>query len=168
MAALMNTYSPKDVTVSWFAKGFPGLKVVGLNQDSMIRLRRNGDITGRTIGAYGESSVTRLADETGTVEIELMQTSPTNLMFSGVFNAYQSGSYEQLATFVGDIVISDPSGSVLAYAAGCVPQSFPEVDLSGTDQSSRVWTFSAHKISFTAVPGQLGATLNDIQNLLSL
>lgn len=164
----LGLYSPKDVTVSWYAKGMPGIKIVGLNQDSMVRFRRDGDISVRSKGAYGETSLTRLADKAGTVEIELMQMSPTNAMFSAAFNAFQNADYSLASTFVGNIVVTDPSGSIFAYGIGCAPQSYPEVGASGTDAETRIWTFNAHTVEFASLPGQLGATLNDINNLFSL
>lgn len=161
-------YSPKDVTVSWYAKGMPGIKIVGLNQDSMVRFRRDGDISVRSKGAYGETSLTRLADKAGTVEIELMQMSPTNVMFAAAFNAFQNSDYAKANQFVGNIFVSDPSGSIIAAGLGCAPQSYPEIGATGTDTETRIWTFNAHAIEFASLPGQLGATIDDINELLSL
>lgn len=159
------TYDPKSVNITWAAKAFGAYNIVGLDQDSFITLSRNNQLTTRTVGAKGESSITRIADRTGTVSISLLQTSPSNIWLGTVSNAMEVLPYEQFDICVGDILISDPSGSVLCWAKGAVLQSNPEVTLGGTDQNSRTWEFSCEELIYTAVPGSLGTAATALASI---
>jgi hypothetical protein len=159
------TFSPKDVNITWAAKAFGAYNLVGLDQDSFITLSRNNQLTTRTVGAKGESSITRIADRTGTVSISLMQTSPSNVWLGTVSNAMEVSDYSTFEIFIGDILVSDPSGSVLCWAKGATLQSNPEVTLGGTDQNSRTWEFNCEELIYTAVPGSLGTAASALASL---
>lgn len=139
---MLPVYSPKDVAIS-----FNGIAITGVAPDSFVRLRRNSDLLGETVGAAGELSLTKIADRTGEVEIELMQTSGSNLLLSAVALATENGG----PVTVGVLMIQDPSGSVLATALNAYLKSLPEVEL-GADQNSKTWTFGCEVLEYTSTP----------------
>lgn len=141
--ALFAEYSPKDVVVSW-----NGINITGFAEDSFIRLSRNSDLVERVVGAGGDVSLTKIADRTGTVEIELMQTSPTNALLSAFAVAQESiVGLDGISNFS----IVDPSGSVLAVAINAWLEAYPDVDL-GSGQTSRTWTFGCERLEYIQAP----------------
>lgn len=139
---MLPAYSPKDVAIS-----FNGIAITGFAPDSFVRLRRNSALLGETVGAAGELSLTKIADRTGEVEIELMQTSASNLLLSAIALATENGG----PVTVGVLMIQDPSGSVLATALNAYMKSFPEVEL-GAEQNSKTWTFGCEVLEYTSTP----------------
>lgn len=139
---MLPSYSPKDVHIS-----FDGVAITGFAPDSFIRMRRNSDLLGETVGSAGELSLTKIADRTGEVEIELMQTAESNLLLSGVAHAIENGG----PITVGVLMIQDPSGSVLGTALNAYIKSHPEVEL-GSDQNSKTWIFGCEVLEYTSTP----------------
>lgn len=151
---MLTAYSPKDVAIS-----FNGLAIQGFAPDSFVRLRRNSDLLNETVGAAGELSLTKIADRTGEVEIELLQTAESNRILSAVAIATENGG----PITVGVLMIQDPSGSVLAIALNAYLKSLPEIEL-GTEQNSKTWTFGCETLEYTSLPagfaeGFTGTTL---------
>ncbi len=72
-------YSPKDVVCSW-----NGIAIEGFAPDSFLRLQRTSPLVTPVVGAGGQVALTRNADKTGTIEIELIQTSLSNQMLSAI------------------------------------------------------------------------------------
>lgn len=139
---MLPSYSPKDVKVS-----FNGFAITGFAPDSFIRLRRNSDILAETVGSAGELSLTKIADRTGEVEIDLMQTAESNLLLSAVALATENGA----PITVGVLMIQDPSGSVLGTALNAFIKSHPEIEL-GASQNSKTWTFGCEVLEYTSTP----------------
>lgn len=77
--AMYQQYSPKDVVCSW-----NGIAIEGFAPDSFLRLQRTSPLITPVVGAGGQVALTRNADKTGTIEIELMQTSLSNQMLSAI------------------------------------------------------------------------------------
>ena len=136
-------YSPKNVAVS-----FNGIAITGFAPDSFIRARRNQESVLETVGAQGELALTKVADKTGEVELELLQTSESNLGLSGLL--FTSEFVSDLIP-VGEIMITDPSGSCLCVAHNAYIKAPPEIDL-GASQSSRVWKFGCEQLVYVALP----------------
>jgi hypothetical protein len=139
---MLNSYSPKQVNVSW-----QGIAIVGFAEDSMIRISRNEDVLMETVGARGELSLTHNANKTGEIEIELMQTSTSNLALSALLAATELGGDIP----VGQLIIQDPSGSNFTVANNAYLKKAPEVEL-GKEQNSRVWTFGCETLLYTSTP----------------
>lgn len=139
---MLPAYSPKDVNVS-----FNGIAITGFAPDSFIRLSRNSELLGETVGAAGELSLTKIADRTGAIEIELMQTAETNLLLSALALATENGG----PITVGTLMIQDPSGSVLAVALNAYLKAFPDVEL-GADQNTKTWMFGCETLEYTSTP----------------
>lgn len=141
--AFLTTYSPKDVNVS-----FNGIAFSGFAPDSFIRIRRNSEVVLETVGSAGDLALTKVADKTGEIEIEFMQTSESNIALSALLFATEFGGD---VIPVGEIVITDPSGSNLTLAHNAYIKMTPDIDL-GADQNSRVWTFGCEELVFTSTP----------------
>lgn len=140
---MLNSYSPKDVNVS-----FNGIAITGFAPDSFIRVKRNTDVLSEVVGAAGELSLTKIADKTGEIEIELMQTSPSNLALSALLFGTE---WDDAPIPVGEIIIVDPSGSNFTLAHNAYIKMAPDIDL-GAEQTSRVWTFGCESLKYVPVP----------------
>ena len=140
---MLNSYSPRNVNVS-----FQGIAITGFAPESFIRISRNTEILKETVGSAGNLALTHNADKTGTIEIELMQTSESNIALSALLFAFE---FSTDIIPVGQIIIQDPSGSNLTLANNAYLKVAPDVEL-GADQNSRTWTFGCEELVYTAVP----------------
>jgi len=116
-------YASRDVQVS-----FSGQAIEALAPDSFITFSLNSPITETEVGADGQVSISYSPDETGTCTISVQQNSPSDVFLSSILAAQRL----QRKLAVGDIVINDPSGSVLAYLGSAHVQEAPEVSLGST------------------------------------
>lgn len=140
--AMYQQYSPKDVVCSW-----NGIAIEGFAPDSFLRLQRTSPLVTPVVGAGGQVALTRNADKTGTIEIELMQTSLSNQMLSAIQAKQDNMELEE--DISSNFVIYDPSGSVLATGINAWLQELPQVEL-GRDQNSKTWIFGCEKLEYTS------------------
>lgn len=140
--AMYQQYSPKDVVCSW-----NGIAIEGFAPDSFLRLQRTSPLVTPVVGAGGQVALTRNADKTGTIEIELMQTSLSNQMLSAIQAKQDDMELEE--DISSNFVIYDPSGSVLATGINAWLQELPQIEL-GSDQNSKTWIFGCEKLDYTS------------------
>lgn len=140
--AMYQQYSPKDVVCSW-----NGIAIEGFAPDSFLRLQRTSPLITPVVGAGGQVALTRNADKTGTIEIELMQTSLSNQMLSAIQAKQDNTELEE--DISSNFVIYDPSGSVLATGINAWLQELPQIEL-GRDQNSKTWIFGCEKLDYTS------------------
>ena len=140
--AMYQQYSPKDVVCSW-----NGIAIEGFAPDSFLRLQRTSPLVTPVVGAGGQVALTRNADKTGTIEIELMQTSLSNQMLSAI--QAKQDNMELEVDISSNFVIYDPSGSVLATGINAWLQELPQIEL-GRDQNSKTWLFGCEKLDYTS------------------
>ncbi|URY12858.1 hypothetical protein [Shigella phage ESh22] len=140
--AMYQQYSPKDVVCSW-----NGIAIEGFAPDSFLRLQRTSPLVTPVVGAGGQVALTRNADKTGTIEIELMQTSLSNQMLSAIQAKQDDMELEE--DISSNFVIYDPSGSVLATGINAWLQELPQIEL-GRDQNSKTWIFGCEKLDYTS------------------
>lgn len=140
--AMYQQYSPKDVVCSW-----NGIAIEGFAPDSFLRLQRTSPLATPVVGAGGQVALTRNADKTGTIEIELMQTSLSNQMLSAIQAKQDNMELEE--DISSNFVIYDPSGSVLATGINAWLQELPQIEL-GRDQNSKTWIFGCEKLDYTS------------------
>ncbi|ENK5519751.1 DUF3277 family protein, partial [Escherichia coli] len=138
--AMYQQYSPKDVVCSW-----NGIAIEGFAPDSFLRLQRTSPLVTPVVGAGGQVALTRNADKTGTIEIELMQTSLSNQMLSAIQAKQDNMELEE--DISSNFVIYDPSGSVLATGINAWLQELPQIEL-GRDQNSKTWIFGCEKLDY--------------------
>lgn len=143
--SMFQQYSPKDVVCSW-----NGIAITGFAPDSFLRLQRNSDLVTPVVGAGGDVALTRNADKTGTIEIELMQTAESNQYLNALYAKQENMELE--LGIASNFIIYDPSGSVMATGVNAWLQALPDVEL-GADQNSKVWTFGCEKLEIsTTIP----------------
>lgn len=140
--AMYQQYSPKDVVCSW-----NGIAIEGFAPDSFLRLQRTSPLVTPVVGAGGQVALTRNADKTGTIEIELMQTSLSNQMLSAIQAKQDNMELEE--DISSNFVIYDPSGSVLATGINAWLQELPQIEL-GRNQNSKTWIFGCEKLDYTS------------------
>lgn len=140
--AMYQQYSPKDVVCSW-----NGIAIEGFAPDSFLRLQRTSPLVTPVVGAGGQVALTRNADKTGTIAIELMQTSLSNQMLSAIQAKQDNMELEE--DISSNFVIYDPSGSVLATGINAWLQELPQIEL-GRDQNSKTWIFGCEKLDYTS------------------
>lgn len=140
--AMYQQYSPKDVVCSW-----NGIAIEGFAPDSFLRLQRTSPLITPVVGAGGQVALTRNADKTGTIEIELMQTSLSNQMLSAIQAKQDNMELEE--DISSNFIIYDPSGSVLATGINAWLQELPQIEL-GRDQNSKTWIFGCEKLDYTS------------------
>lgn len=135
-------YSPKDVVCSW-----NGIAIEGFAPDSFLRIQRTSPLVSQVVGAGGQVALTRNADKTGSIEIELMQTSPSNLMLSAI-QAKQDAMELEL-DITSNFIIFDPSGSVMATGVNAWLEELPAIEL-GREQNSKVWRFGCERVDYAS------------------
>nr|DAJ98421.1 MAG TPA: Protein of unknown function (DUF3277) [Caudoviricetes sp.] len=140
--AMYQQYSPKDVVCSW-----NGIAIEGFAPDSFLRLQRTSPLVTPVVGAGGQVALTRNADKTGTIEIELMQTSLSNQILSAIQAKQDDMELEE--DISSNFVIYDPSGSVMATGINAWLQELPQVEL-GRDQNSKTWIFGCERLDYTS------------------
>lgn len=140
--AMYQQYSPKDVVCSW-----NGIAIEGFAPDSFLRIQRTSALITPVVGAGGQVALTRNADRTGTIEIELMQTAQSNLLLAAIQAKQDDMELEE--DISSNFVIYDPSGSVLATGVNAWLQELPQVEL-GRDQNSKTWIFGCERLEYTS------------------
>lgn len=147
------TYSPKDVNIAW-----NNLAITGFSEDSFLRLEWNEDIFSEKVGADGILALTKSADLTGSVEIELMATAKSNVLLGAIEKAQRAAT---ASVAYSNFEVSDPSGNVLAVAINAYIKTRPSIDL-GSDQNSKVWVFGCERLEFIDVPAELAGEISSV------
>ena len=137
-------YSAREVIVNW---GFP---FDGFSGDNIVKLTYNSDLTTETVSADGKLATSVTPDRTGTITVELMSTSETNRLLSGLL-AYQNRQSDTSAILKTDLLVSDPSGTVLCIARQAYLKKAPEIGL-GVEVGTYEWTFCTEHLEFLTTP----------------
>lgn len=126
---MVRTYDPKMVVL--VVKGTP---ISGYADGTFIRITRNSDTFTKVVGSDGATSRAKSNDFSGTLEITLAQTSPSNLFLQAL--AVQD---ELSNTGVVPFQVKDLSG-LSEYSSGLAWVRKPADVEFGKDISNRVWT----------------------------
>ncbi|MCP4394933.1 MAG: DUF3277 family protein [Alphaproteobacteria bacterium] len=145
MADSLPVYSAREVACAW---GLVNME--GFSNDNIVTFAYNTDLTTETIGADGQLATSVTPDRSGTIKVELMQTSLTTRQLAGIL-AYQNNQSDTAAIIKADFAVSDPSGSVLCVARNAYLKTAPEVAL-GVEQATHEWTWYSEKIDFLSIP----------------
>lgn len=148
MADYIREYSPDKVNVNLGGM----VEIKGFADGTFISMTRNSPRTSTVVGAKGDVGITRSADRTGTLELTLLQNSPSNEIFSAMVNAEDATQDLYRAT----MTIEDPSGSVYALAQRCHIQE-PAPIILADGQSAKTWTFFVEDMQYVDLPEGLGA-----------
>ena len=145
MADSLPTYSAREVQAAW-----GGIILEGFSADNIATLMYNTDLTTESIGCDGLLATSVTPDRSGTVTIELMQTSKSTRMLGSVL-FFQNNLADTADILKADFAISDPSGSVLCIARNAYLKTAPEVAL-GIETATHEWVLYSEKIDFLAYP----------------
>jgi len=140
---MLRPYAPADVVVSW-----NGIPITGFAEGTFVTMKRSTESKKKSVGSQGDVCITMSADKSGEVELTLMQTSPANSLLAAALHA------EELLKVptVGVLMVSDPSGSILALSKNAFLMSFPSSDV-GDDASDRTWMFGCENLDFGSAIG---------------
>lgn len=141
-------YSSKEVKVSWI-----GVPLKGLADGTFVSFSYNADTTSEKVGADGSVEISLSPDNTGTCTLTFLQEAPANLLLSGVMNLIKQGKF-----FQGALVVTDPSGSVLAFMRSAHIKTAPTVNL-GIETENREWTFFIEDLTFTSLPEEISSII---------
>lgn len=137
---MSKTYSPKDVDIA-----FGGFNIDGWDS---ITLGRNSENTTHNQSADGVTAYTKVADTTGSMEVEVQQQ---NNSVNAYFAALQQAQDAQEDLIFFDAALSDKSGGVLAYAKNCHLQKSANQDLA-SEAGGRSWMFFVEDLQYIPNP----------------
>jgi hypothetical protein len=126
----MKTYDPKQVQVV-----VGGVPIQGYADGTFIRVGRRNVAWEMVTGADGESARAKSNDNSGFIEIELMQTSSSNQHLSNIANADELSN-----AGVVPIMVKDNSGFSLHVSEQSFIEKKPDAAYAKTNQT-RVWRF---------------------------
>jgi len=140
---MFQSYAPKDVVVSW-----NGVPITGFAEGTFITMKRATESKKKTVGSQGDVCITMSADKTGEIELTLMQSAPSNAKLALLLHLEEKA---RIPT-VGVLMVSDPSGAVLALSKNAFLMSFPSLDLAD-DAGDRTWMFACEDLDYATAIG---------------
>ena len=142
--ALLKTYDPKNVAISW-----NGINInSGIAPDTFLTVSRDEDSFFKTVGADGVVARTRNANRAGTIELTLMQNSEVNKLLSAAALLDEESDSDVTSVFsVSDP--SDPTGIFLMTAKDCWVKKIPDIEYA-KEYGTRTWMFDVASLSIAA------------------
>jgi len=134
--AILKTYSPKGVNIAW-----GGIALTGLGEDTMITVSRNADNSSTTVGSQGDVQHVKIADQTGMVELTLLQNSESNLYLTNI-QFIQDNSSDLIFK---NLTITDPSGGMLWDARGAHLRKAADCVL-GSGHNAKTYSFHVNEL----------------------
>lgn len=142
--ALLKTYDPKAVAISWV-----GINInSGIAPDTFLTVSRDEDSFFKTIGADGTAARTRNANRSGTIEITLMQNSEINKTLMAAALLDEEGGTDQLGT-ISIVDPADPTGTMLMTALNCWVKKIPDIEYA-KEYGTRTWMFDCANLSIAS------------------
>jgi hypothetical protein len=135
------TYDPKKVLVT-FGSAETAITLSDFGPDSMVKVSRQGEDFEVNQGAGGYTEWTNKNIAIHTIEVTLMQTSPTNDFLSKALSADRSGNAGQRSFTVRD---NSTGGTTVIVLTGVRIVKSPEVSFGATGKEL-TWTFKASGI----------------------
>lgn len=132
----MNTFSFKDTILL-----VNGVEITGYDEgDDIITLARLGDSASHTIGADGEMTVSLSADRSGEVTFNIMQTSASNPILSGLITAQENGIFVPVFVQFKDT----RGGDIGSGTQGYIPK--PADMTRGNSAQSQEWKIVVERL----------------------
>jgi Bacteriophage KPP10, Structural protein ORF10 len=130
----MRTYDPTEVQIN-----IGTLTLTGVADGTFIKISRNtAERYKRKVGAKGEVSRSRVSDKSGTIEVTLKHTSPSNQ------NLYMID--KNPAAFPVTIIESG-SSKFVASATEAWVEKIPNPEF-GAEESNAVWVFGCSDLDY--------------------
>lgn len=141
----VRTYDPKKV--DFF---FNGVLVQGFARGTFIKASRDNDAFTKGTGSDGMGFRAKSNDQSGSVEVTLLQVSPSN---DELTLAQQID--EQSGDFVGPLTAVDRSGRTVLFAETAWVRKLPDVEFAD-EHTNRVWIFDTDRLEmFVAGNGKI-------------
>lgn len=133
----MRTYDPKKSSLI-----IAGLVVSGYAEGSSIKVKwNNPELFKRHIGGHGEVTRTKRVDTSGTIELSLMQLSPTHAQLHLLRKL--EGTFPVLHQYNGELNFN-------AAAAAAWIEKMPDEEF-GTEVSKRDWIIGIEDMSLITI-----------------
>ncbi len=129
MAASTKTYDPGVVVIT-----FGPHVITGYADGSFVKASRNEDTFKTYVGADGSPSRARSRNRSGTIEVTLAQTSPSNDALASA-----AAADELLGTGIYPCMVKDLNGTTLVASAEAWVRKPADVEM-GKEVGPRVWT----------------------------
>lgn len=129
------TYAPNRVSVV-----VGGKLLSGFGEDTFVKVMRDADAYTRVMGVDGVGSRARNNDRSGTIEITLHATAPSNSILQAFATADEQGD-----TGAVPVIVRDNNGATLATAVTAWVKKLPDVEY-GKSVGERVWTLETDNL----------------------
>lgn len=130
-------YNSDEVTVS-----FAGIPIEEPIDGEFLTITWTSDGFTSTVGANGEVARSKTNDNRATIEIRLMQTSPTNAALSAVWLADKNAPG---GAGIGGFLVADLNGTSLHTAGNAWIRRSPDVSYAN-EPGERVWTIEVDNL----------------------
>lgn len=125
----IKTYDPQKIAVI-----FHGRPLSGFAKGTFVKVSRSADSFSPYTGSDGEAARTASADDSGEIEVTLMQTSMSNDYLSS-----ELALDELTRNNTGPALLSDSWGDTLVSGDGAYLKKYADVTLAD-DIEARTWT----------------------------
>jgi hypothetical protein len=137
MRQQVDTIDPKEVTVM-----VAGNVIEGFSEDKILVARESNQVEDE-LGSDGDVARRITNDKRGNFTITLLQTSRSNLIFTGLARAD-----ELTGNGIFPVVVKDNRGNDLYIGASCWIQKMPDAAY-GTRINTRVWVIRTNNLNMT-------------------
>lgn len=134
----MDTYDPESVTISVI-----GNLITGFAAGEFITAEYNEDAFTTVVGADGKVCRVRNANQTATITLTLMQSSPSNDVLSAAANLDRL-----TGNGAGAFLLKDGRGTTLLSAQNCWVKKPPPAGF-GKELGDRAWIIECDKLEGT-------------------
>ena len=110
-------YASGDFRITWNSALITGGMSSGLGEDTFLTITPNGPIAETSIGASGDISYSKLADQGGTIELIFKQNAPALKEIDAVAAALQLVGTASGVPFGGVFTLEDPTGAIPNFLA---------------------------------------------------
>lgn len=131
----MKTYDPKLVVVI-----VGGVQITGFADGTFVTVRRNSDAWSLQMGVDGEGTRSKSNDKSGQIEIQLMQSSQSNVYLSNLALADELNNAGLVPAMV-----KDNGGSSLAVAEQAYIKKTPDGE-NAREAGPRTWVIETDNL----------------------
>ena len=152
----LRSFDPNRVTVT-----VAGTAIVGFADDKVMVERANNSWE-LIVGADGEATRVKSNDKSGSITINLQQSSPSNDFLSAIFAVDEAA-----ASGVVPIVITDKSGTTVVGAPLAFIEKMLEASFS-KNQNDRSWVFRCNNLNYYLGGNDSALAENEAADLASI
>lgn len=124
------------------AASFAGIPIEEPVEGEFLTITWTSDAFTTTVGSRGEVARSKTNDNRATIEIRLMQTSPTNTALSGVWLADKNAPG---GAGIGGLLVTDLNGLSLYVAGNAWIRRSPDASFAN-EPGERVWTLECDNL----------------------